>query len=193
MDGERAPAARGDQPVAGRPALMPLVSLLLLVPCRQDADAASAELSPAVHKAYEARMAGQTERAREILLSALEDDPGDAALYFELARASLYLLDLDRAQKAIEEAVQLSPSNARYHCWLGTISTYSAVSKNMKAETRAQMPNLMRKALEGFRQAVELDPDHHDARFRLINCYVKNPTEAGGDRVTAEEQTRLLE
>ena len=167
-------------------------ALLTLAAAAACLAATEADPGPAA-QAYKARMAGQAERAREILVSALKATPDDASVHFELARTSMYLVDLDRAQEAIERAVALSPADTRYQHWLGVISQYNAVWKYKKKETRGQVNGLMKKALEGFRRAAELRPDFHDARFELVNCYLKNPWTAGGSRRKAERHAQLLE
>ena len=144
-------------------------------------------------QAFELRMAGQARRAKQVLLAALAKDPSNAPAQFELSRTCFYLVDLDRAQTAIEAATRLKPDHARYHYWAGLVATYNAILKYKSPKTRGQLPGLMKKALAAYEKAVALRPDYHEARLDLVNCYLKNPADLGGSRPKAETHTAILE
>jgi len=155
--------------------------------------ARSTDTGGAVAQAFKQRMSGQATRAKQTLQTALAKEPGNAAAQFELARTCLYLIELDRAQTAIDQAVRLRPADARYQYWVGVIAEYNAVWKYKNATTRGQVAGLMKKALGAFVQAVALRPDYHEARLALVNCYLKNPAHMGGSRSEAERQAAILE
>lgn len=152
-----------------------------------------ADRGGAVRQAFELRMAGKAAGAKQVLTAALAKDPGDARTRFELSRTCLYLVDMDGAQTAVDEAVRLRPGHARYHYWAGVTATYNAVWKYKSPKTRGDVAGLMERALAAFEKAVALRPDYHEARLALINGYLKNPAGAGGSRAKAEQQTALLE
>jgi len=170
-----------------------LISCGPLVAALHTASARAAESKGVAMQAFELRMAGQAPRAKELVLAALKKAPNDASAHFELGRTALYLFELDRAQRAIDQAVTLRPKDARYHYFAGLMAQYNAVWKYKDPKTRRDFPRLVNKALAAFSKAVALKPGFHEARFCLVNCYLKNPPDCGGDREKALEHTKALE
>ena len=148
---------------------------------------------PAARRAFELRMAGHAGRAKAVLRAALAQDATDASAQFELARVCFYLLELDSAQQAIEQAAKLRPQNAQVHYWAGLIAEYRAVWQHKDPKTRSHVPQQMKRALAAFRKAVAINPEYHEARVALVNVYVKNPPRLGGSRRKAKKHAKALE
>ena len=146
-----------------------------------------------VSQAFELRMAGKVDEAKDSLTQLLAEDPKDATAHFELARVHFYTMELDRALKEVEEAVALRPDNARYHYLKGMTEAYNMILKAHDPKTRGDMKLLAKKSLESFRRAVELDPKDHEARLQLINLCLKMPPEDGGGRAEAEKLVKQAE
>jgi tetratricopeptide (TPR) repeat protein len=90
-------------------------------------------------------------------------------------RAAMTRNDADAAATLFEKAVAQNPKSAEAHYWLG--SAYG--SQAQKASIFGQA-SLAGKTKDEFEKAVELDPNHLDARFGLIQFYTMAPGFMGG-------------
>jgi tetratricopeptide (TPR) repeat protein len=98
-------------------------------------------------------------------------------------RAALDRGDVDQSIVQLEKAVATNPNNADAHYYLGVAYGRKAVTGGMfGAMTQAG------KAKAEWLRAVELNPNHVDARLRLIEFYVMAPSMAGGGEDKALEQ-----
>jgi tetratricopeptide (TPR) repeat protein len=125
--------------------------------------------------------------ARPVLEEAVAEDAGDARAASYLGRVLLAEGDADRAAEWMAKSVALEESNAEYHLWLGR--AYG--SQAMRASVLKQ-PALARKVKKEFERASQLDPDNLEARFGLIEFYLRAPGVLGGSRKKAEEQAREI-
>jgi tetratricopeptide (TPR) repeat protein len=103
------------------------------------------------------------------------ENPTDARGANDLGRTLLVAGDAARAVEWLEKSVALEPDNAEYHLWLGRAYGYQA----MRASVLKQ-PGLARKVLKEFQTASRLAPDNLEARFGLIEFYVRAPAILGG-------------
>ena len=87
------------------------------------------------------------------------------------------------AAKAFERAVAANDGNAVAHFWLGR--TYG--TQVMQASLFRQ-PALAKKTRAHLERAVQLDPDHLDARTGLMQFYLRAPGIAGGSVAKARQQ-----
>jgi tetratricopeptide (TPR) repeat protein len=90
-------------------------------------------------------------------------------------KAAMARNDDEGATALFEKAVAQNPKSAEAHYWLG--SAYG--SQAQKASIFGQA-SLAGKTRDEFEKAVELDPNHLDARFGLIQYYVFAPGIIGG-------------
>ena len=95
--------------------------------------------------------------------------------------------NFDKAASLLEEAVQQQPNNADYHFWLG--STYGAQAQRASL---FKQPGLAKKTKAEFERAVQVDPNHLDARFGLLDYYSIAPGIMGGDMDKAVEQANEI-
>jgi tetratricopeptide (TPR) repeat protein len=133
---------------------------------------------------FEARQFAQ---ARPLLEAAVREDPSDARAAFYLGRAMLSADEVDGAVEWIEKAVSLDGSRVDYHLWLGR--AYGA--KAMRASV-FQQPSLAGKVRREFERASALDPDNLEARFGLIEFYLRAPGVMGGSLAKAQEQAAQI-
>jgi tetratricopeptide (TPR) repeat protein len=121
--------------------------------------------------------------ARTELLAVQKADERNAAAAYYLGRIATIDNDNDEATSQFERAVEHDNTNALYHFWLG-----SALSD------AAQRANILTQAIIGrrmkgeFERAVELDPNHIEARFRLLQLYAMAPAAMGGSMDEARKQ-----
>ena len=78
---------------------------------------------------------------------------------------------LKKINSEIETNVNLNPNSARYNYWAGNISAYMLISKVHNPLKWFGIPWTVKKTKAFFEKAVELDPNHHEARAFLIRIY----------------------
>ena len=133
---------------------------------------------------FEAR---QVTQARPLLEAAVREDPSDARAAFYLGRALLSADEVDKAVEWIEKAVALDGGQVEYHLWLGR--AYG--SKAMRASV-FQQPSLAGRVRREFERASALDPDNLEARFGLVEFYLRAPGVMGGSLAKAKEQAKQI-
>lgn len=103
----------------------------------------------------------------------------------DLARG-VRLLRQDQHSEAIvalERAVQAQPRNPDAHFFLG-----AAYAGHAMEAGRARQALLAGRIRGSFQQALELDPDHLDARWGLMHFYLLAPRLLGGNTDAARRQ-----
>lgn len=139
--------------------------------------------SPKTDEAIRLFDARRFEKARPLLEAAVAEDPGDARAASYLGRLLLAENDLDRAIEILEKSVVLEESNAEYHLWLGRAYGQKAIHASV-----LKQPALARKVKKEFESASRLDPENLEARFGLIEYYLRAPGFLGGNPEKAGEQ-----
>jgi tetratricopeptide (TPR) repeat protein len=126
---------------------------------------------------------GKYEEAQD-LLKPLAKENAEAAFY--LGRGYLQLNDIKPAVKWLKKAVKLDESQPQYYYWLGNACGVRAQNASI-----FKVPGYAKAVKKNFEKVLELDPDHLDARFGLVQFYVQAPGIVGGDkdkaRLHAEE------
>jgi len=125
--------------------------------------------------------------ARSALEEAVREDGGDARAASYLGRVLLADGEIDRAALWMERSVALEEGNAEYHLWLGRAYGSQAIRA-----TVLKQPALARKVKREFERASQLDPDNLEARFGLIEFYLRAPGILGGSLKKADEQAREI-
>ncbi|TKJ40770.1 hypothetical protein CEE37_07335 [candidate division LCP-89 bacterium B3_LCP] len=127
------------------------------------------------------------EEARPIFQALIDEDKTNAEANFYLGRIALAADDDPKqASKWLKKAVKYDDSRAEYHFLLGQVY-------GMRAQDASifKAPGLAKGVKKQFLRTVELDPDHMDARFGLMQFYLNAPGIMGGSdekaRVQAEE------
>jgi len=161
----------------------PLAVLLLLVSVTvgaftQSVDDARAELRQ-----------GNSAEARKILEAALKSDNKNAEAHYWLGMTYLRrdVLDLDEAVDHMEEAVELNPMNADYQYGLG-----AALGRKAQDSNPLKQAWLAPQIKSAFLKAVELNPNHVNARGGLADFYQMAPGIMGGDDEKAWEQAEAI-
>jgi len=139
--------------------------------------------SPKTEEAVRLFEAHRTAEARPLLEAAVREDPADARAAHYLGRALLAADEVDKAVEWMEKSVSLDGSQVDYHLWLGR--AYGA--KAMRANV-FQQPSLAGKVRREFERASALDPENLEARFGLIEFYLRAPGVMGGSLAKAQEQ-----
>lgn len=122
--------------------------------------------------------AGKARDARLIFERVLEREDRNAEAHYWMASALMHrdIRDLEAAAEHIEEAVELNPTNAEYQYLLGGVYGHTARTAGVFKQIL-----LTPKIKKAFSKAVELDPEHVDARIALAQYFLMAPGFMGGD------------
>jgi tetratricopeptide (TPR) repeat protein len=102
---------------------------------------------------------------------------------FDAGRLALAKGQIDQAVELFEKAVAANPKSSDFHFWLGNAYGSQAVKANM-----VRQASLAKKTLAEFEKAVQLDPNNIEARFGLIDYYMRAPGFMGGGQDKALAQ-----
>ncbi len=121
--------------------------------------------------------------ARPLLEQAVRDDPSDPRPAFYLGRLCLAENETDNAVHWIEKASSLDSGRAEYHLWLARAYGAKAIAASV-----LKQPSLASRVRKEFERASALDPDNLEARFGLVEFYLRAPGIMGGSLVKARDQ-----
>lgn len=148
-------------------------------------EAASAEIRPALAAFIDGRYAD----AEDSLKTHLARQGTDRAeIFYLLGRVNTWEGDIEAAFDWFEKAVEADPEMADYQYWLGMMYGARAQRANIFGK-----PGKARRARKAFEMAVLLDPDHLDARTKLLEYHLLAPGILGGKKEIALEQARAIE
>ncbi len=99
------------------------------------------------------------------------------------ARAALDHNDPDTAATLLEQAAAQTPQNADVHYLLGV-----AYGEQAEKASVFHQYGLAKKTRAQFENAVQLDPNHLDARYSLVQYYTDAPSFLGGGSDKARAQ-----
>lgn len=151
------------------------------------------ESDKAVLEAYELRIDGKTDQAKELLLNILEEDSTNATAYFELARTLNYMniMGSEEAYQAIQTALKYDPDNIVYayynakNCFLKAYIAMHQEADNTK--------DLINDVCNEFVKVLEMKSNYPEALMYLVEIYGMLPEDMGGDKIKAEEYIQKLE
>jgi tetratricopeptide (TPR) repeat protein len=130
---------------------------------------------------------GHVDEAIQTLQHQLARSPADAPSQNLLCRAYFMLDEWDRGIPACERALNIDPSNAIYHLWLGRIYGEKADRAGFLSAA-----GLAKKVRTEFERAVELDPANAAARTDLAEFYLEAPGIVGGGKDKARSQAEAI-
>ncbi len=147
----------------------------------------------AVMQAFELRMNGKSDQAKEMLLTIIKEDPKNALAQYELARTLNYInmIPTEEATKAIKSAKDIEPENLIYaygyakNCFLEAFMAMQQGGGDVKV--------LIDKTCDEFNNVLKLDPGYNEALMYLVEIHGMLPAEMGGDKTKAEKYAQMLE
>lgn len=155
-----------------------LILLALLPPLPQGGD-----LTEAIH--FYQR--GEFQEAVNLLRQLKNSSLIEHEVRFWLGKSYIKIRKWGDGVKEMERAVELQPSNAKYHLWLGRAAGFHAEhSSFLRAPFRA------RRVLKEFEIARDLAPDDLDVRFDLLEYYLNAPGFLGGGKDKAEVEAEVI-
>jgi len=154
---------------------------------------ACTEKNKAVMEAYQLRIDGKVDDAKNLLENILNEDSTNAMAHYELARTLNYmnLRGSEKADHHLAKALEYDPDNVTY-------AYYNAKSCFLKAYIALQTDGknaqkLVENSCNEFVHVLELKNNYPEALMYLVEFYGDLPEELGGDKTKAEEYTRQLE
>jgi tetratricopeptide (TPR) repeat protein len=128
---------------------------------------------------------GEFRQAVDILQQFAKTSPKDAETRFWLAKSLMKTREWGAAIREMEEAVELQPTNPRYHLWLGR-----ACGERASRAFFTSALSLARRVVKEFEIARDLAPKDPGIRFDLLEFYLQAPGIIGGgkDKALAEAQ-----
>jgi len=161
---------------------MKLLALLLLFVIVPDACAGGS-----VDEGIRLYTLGQFNQAVKALSQARDASPDDHTVRFWLGKSHLKTREWDKAVHEMEKAVQLQPSNAKYHLWLGR-----ACGSKASNTIFFKALGWARRVVTEFETARQIAPDDVDVRFDLLEYYLEAPGIVGGGRAKAEAEALAI-
>lgn len=141
-------------------------------------------------KAYQLRLEGKSQQAKEMLSTYLELHPDDAVAHYEFSRTIGYLMDFETAEKQATLAAEKQPANAKYYSWQGKCAAYLFIDQ---AHHKGNLdPAILARSIAAYEKAVELNPDFYEARFELFCLLYESESEQGGDKEKARKHADYL-
>ena len=144
-------------------------------------------------KAFELRIEGKTDEAKELLLNIIKADSTNAAAHFELARTLNYIniMGSKESAQALKSALKYDKDNIVY-------AFYNAKNSFLQAYIGMKtggdnVKKLIDDVCKEFLKVLEMKPDYPEALMYLVEIYGMLPENMGGNKILAEEYTRKLE
>lgn len=120
-------------------------------------------------------LVAKDDRAGPAIAALLASQPRSAEVHVLHARLLLQQRRPEDAIEAAERAVELGPTHALAHYWLG-----NALGQRIGQVGMLRQAAMAPKLRDAFERALELDPAIHEARLNLMEFYLQAPAIAGG-------------
>ncbi|WP_298422323.1 tetratricopeptide repeat protein [uncultured Kordia sp.] len=130
----------------------------------------------------------QYTKAITIIQLELEKSPSNKQFIEFLGDAYGYQEKWDEAIDNYEKLVEMEDSNANYHYKYGGAMGMKALSVN-----KFRALGLIGDIKRSFKKAAELDPNHIDTRWALVELYMQLPGIVGGSKRTSMKYANQLE
>jgi tetratricopeptide (TPR) repeat protein len=152
-----------------------------------------AKTDKSVYEAYQLRVNGKTDQAKELLLNIITKDSTNAAAQFELARTLDYIniMGSEEARKALNTALKYDPDNIvynYYHARTCFLKAFIAMQLN-----GGDVKNLIDDVCNEYLKVLKLKPDYPEALMYLVEIYGMLPENMGGNKNEAEKYAQKLE
>lgn len=130
---------------------------------------------------------GEYKQATKLFLQASSSSPDEADKRLWLAKSYLKVHDWNSAIREMEAAVQLAPTHALYHLWLGRACGMRASHSFPITAIRWAL-----RVVKEFETARKLSPENLDVRFDLLSYYLDAWSSLGGGKDKAEAEVKAI-
>lgn len=127
------------------------------------------ESAAPIRQAHQLFQIGKWEEAEKAYMSYLKSNPRDGRARAGLAIVQAELLKLGAAEKNATIALQQNSRNAYAHVAMGIVYRNQTTSSDMTYRGKTQ--ELLQRAAEEFKTAIETDPNNPEAHNRLGEIY----------------------
>ena len=148
-----------------------VIFIIVLVFLSPSLEATSTGIRPALAAFIDGRYADAEDSLKTHLARPGTDR---AEIFYLLGRINTWEGDVEAAFDWFEKAVEADPEVADYQYWLGMM--YGARAQRASIFGK---PGKARRARKAFEEAVRLDPDHLDARTKLLEYHLFAPGRTG--------------
>ncbi len=160
------------------------LTTLVCLPITAAAAAANSEFNLAAIAAFDEH---NLIHAKEMFKQSLEQNGSDVIALQYLGKIALNQGELDDAEEYIEAAQILAPINAEIHFDLAQIMGSQAQDASIFSVT-----GYIRKSLEGYKKAAQLEPEMISYRQGLMGFYLAAPGIVGGDKELAMVEAKAI-
>ena len=135
-----------------------------------------AEMYQSMIRVLNAKHDGPNEEALKVINEGKEKYPGDYVLNVEEFNYWYGKGDNDKAQAALQKAVEADPNNQQLHFNIGVV--FDNMSVTAHAEKNHDIAfDFMDRSIESYKSAIEIDPNYVDAYFNLGALYYNQSIE----------------
>ena len=132
--------------------------------------------------------AHRASEAKALLDPCIAADPEEPRAAIAYSRSLLDLREEKGAVRTLERAAGAHPQNAELQLWLGRAYGQRAIHA-----TVFEQPSLATRVRKAFERASALDPENLEARWALVQYYLRAPNVLGGSPAKAREEAREIE
>ncbi len=133
---------------------------------------------------YEAK---QYQAAKPLFESHLKENPNNLQTIEYLGDIAAYSLDWDKSIDYYKILVEKQPDNSNYNFKLG-----GALGRKAQNTNRIRAAMLIGDIKKHLEKAAELNPNHREVRWALVDLYIALPSFIGGSETTAQKYANQL-
>ncbi len=152
-----------------------------------------AEMYQSMIRVLNAKHGGVNEESLAVIKKGKEKYPGDYILNVEEFNYWYGKGDNDRAQAALQKAVEADPTNSQLHFNIGVVFDNMSVSSH-ESDRHEEAYDFMERSIESYKSAIEINPDYVDAYFNLGALYYNQSIETNSianDMDNADESENM--
>ena len=152
-----------------------------------------AEMYQSMIRVLNAKHGGVNEESLAVIKKGKEKYPGDYILNVEEFNYWYGKGDNDRAQAALQKAVEADPTNSQLHFNIGVVFDNMSVSSH-ESDRHEEAYDFMERSIESYKSAIEINPDYVDAYFNLGALYYDQSIETNSianDMDNADESENM--
>lgn len=135
-----------------------------------------AEMYQSMIRVLNAKHDGPNEEALKVINEGKEKYPGDYVLNVEEFNYWYGKGDNDKAQAALQKAVEADPNNQQLHFNIGVVFDNMSVTAHGEKNHDIAF-DFMDRSIESYKSAIEIDPNYVDAYFNLGALYYNQSIE----------------
>lgn len=165
-----------------------LLILFVLIFNSQVVLANTTSLESALATFYGAKDEADYDRALELFENLYEKNPKNAEIAFNYGRSLYREQRLEEADEVLSANIKRYPDHVESHYVLGSVKL-----------TRVSQVSLFRKigmakdAIAAWEKTVELEPEHVEALYGVVEFYLNAPGMAGGNKEVGQAKLKELE